>query len=104
MRILIAAIAAVVSVGCVSTAPPASGSMGEREVAFACDNNESLSDRFIESRDVAILMRGDDKIELKQQRAAAGFVYSNGPNTMRGKGNDLTVEIGRMMPIQCKAI
>ena len=42
-------------------------------------------------------------IELQQQPSGSGFIYSNGPNTIRGKGNDLTVEIGRMVPIQCKA-
>ena len=103
MKLLIAAIAAVISTGCVSTPPAAGGSMDEREVAFACDNNESLSVRFAPLREVAFLMRDGDKIELKQERAASGFVYSNGPNTIRGKGNQLTVEIGRMMPIQCTA-
>lgn len=103
MRILVAAMVAVIGAGCVSTVPPGGGSMDEREVAFSCDNNESLSVRFVESREVAILMRDGDAIELKQQRSGSGFVYSNGPNTIRGKGDDLTVEIGRMMPIQCKA-
>jgi membrane-bound inhibitor of C-type lysozyme len=42
-------------------------------------------------------------IELQQMPSASGFVYSNGPNTVRGKGNELTVEIGRMVPIQCVA-
>ena len=42
-------------------------------------------------------------IELQQQRSGSGFLYSNGPNTVRGKGNELTLEIGRMAPIACKA-
>ncbi len=103
MKILIVAVAAIMGAGCVSTTPPAGGSMDERVVAFACDNNESISVRFIASREVAVLMRNGDEIELKQQPAASGFVYSNGPNTIRGKGDALAVEIGRMMPIQCTA-
>ena len=42
-------------------------------------------------------------IDLAQQRSASGFIYSNGPNTIRGKGDALTIEIGRMVPIQCQA-
>jgi hypothetical protein len=48
-------------------------------------------------------MRNGENIPLSQQPSGSGFMYSNGPNTIRGKGNDLTVEIGRMVPIQCSA-
>ena len=103
MKILFAAVAAVISVGCATTLPPASGSMVERQVAFTCAGNESLSVRFIPMREVAILIRDGERIELKQQPTSSGFIYSNGPNTIRGLGDQLTVEIGRMMPIQCTA-
>ncbi|MEO6169948.1 MAG: MliC family protein [Lysobacter sp.] len=102
MKILVAALAAIAGAGCVTTVPPTGGS-AVREVAFGCDNNESMTVRFVTSREVAILMRNGESFELKQQPAASGFLYSNGPNTIRGKGDALTVEIGRMMPIQCKA-
>jgi len=48
-------------------------------------------------------MREQSEISLPQQPSGSGFIYSNGPNTIRGKGNALTVEIGRMLPIQCQA-
>ena len=64
---------------------------------------ESLSVRFLPAQGVAVLVRNGKTIELQQQPSGSGFIYSNGPNTIRGKGNDLTVEIGRMVPIQCKA-
>ena len=103
MKILMAAVVAIAGAGCVSTVPPSGGSADTRDVAFGCDNNESMSVRFVTSREVAVLTRNGESIELKQQPAASGFVYSNGPNTIRGKGDALTVEIGRMMPIQCNA-
>ncbi len=103
MKILVAAMMAVIGAGCVSTMPPAGGSMDEYLVSFSCDNNDSVSVRFFPSHEAAILTRNGGDIELKQKRSASGFVYSNGPNTIRGKGDDLTVEIGRMMPIHCKA-
>lgn len=103
MKVLVAAMVAVMGAGCASTVPPGSGSVDVHDVTFSCDNNETLSVRFITSREVAILMRNGDAIELKQQPSGSGFIYSNGPNTIRGKGDDLTVEIGRMVPIQCTA-
>lgn len=74
-----------------------------REVAFGCDNGESVSVRFFPEQGVAVLQRHGTNIELNQQPAASGFWYSNGPNSIRGQGDRLTLEIGRMMPIQCQA-
>ncbi len=59
--------------------------------------------RFIPERNVAVLLRNGDAVELPQRPSGSGFVYSNGPNTIRGKGRELKVEIGRMVPIQCQA-
>jgi membrane-bound inhibitor of C-type lysozyme len=73
------------------------------EVAFTCSQGESLSVRFFPDQGVAVLVRNGDTIELQQQPSASGFIYSNGPNTIRGKGDDLTVELGRRVPIQCRA-
>lgn len=50
-----------------------------------------------------MLVRNGETMELQQQPSGSGFVYSNGPTKIRGKGDDLTVEIGRMVPLQCKA-
>lgn len=105
MKIIVAALLAVLGSGC-ATAVPAddvADAAGEIEVAFACTNGESLSVRFVQDREVAILMRHGDRIELQQQPSGSGFIYSNGPNTIRGKGNALTVQIGRMVPIECSA-
>lgn len=88
------------AVGACSSSPPASD---DREVAFACTNGASISVRFSPASSTAILKRRGDSIELQQQPSGSGFIYSNGPNTIRGKGNELTVEIGRMVPIQCMA-
>ena len=50
-----------------------------------------------------MLVRGGRTLELQQQPSGSGFVYSNGPSTVRGKGDELTLEIGRMAPIACRA-
>lgn len=74
-----------------------------REIPYACSNGQSLTVRFFPEREIAVLVRNDASIELRQQPSGSGFIYGNGPNTIRGKGDDLTVEIGRMVPWQCKA-
>ncbi len=59
--------------------------------------------RFFPAQGIGVLVRNGMPIELQQQPAASGFLYSNGPNTVRGKGSEMTVEIGRMVPFTCKA-
>lgn len=83
-----------------SSAPPAPA---DRDVTFSCANGETISVHFSRASGTAVLMRNGENIPLSQQPSGSGFMYSNGPNTIRGKGNDLTVEIGRMVPIQCSA-
>lgn len=74
-----------------------------RTVAFSCTNGETLSVQFFLNEEKAILTRNGSDIEMPQQPSASGIWYSNGPNTLRGKGDDLTVQIGRMVPLQCTA-
>ncbi|AEB86030.1 hypothetical protein ALDI51_13360 [Alicycliphilus denitrificans] len=91
----------VTSISCAcSSTPPA---QADRNVSFTCTNGESISVVFSPANGTAILVRNGENIELKQQPSGSGFMYSNGPNTIRGKGNDLTVEIGRMVPLQCSS-
>jgi membrane-bound inhibitor of C-type lysozyme len=72
-------------------------------VVFDCQNGEVLRVRFVAEPASAVLLRQQSEISLPQQPSGSGFIYSNGPNTIRGKGSALTVEIGRMLPIQCQA-
>jgi membrane-bound inhibitor of C-type lysozyme len=100
MKVFGFVLSAAAMVSACSATPPAPADL---EVAFACTNGESISVRFSPAQSTAVLVRNGDSIELPQQPSGSGFIYSNGPNTIRGKGDDLTVEIGRMVPIQCKA-
>ncbi len=100
MKTSLSALLVAFTVGACSSSPPAPV---EHDVAFSCTNGESISVRFSPTKHTAILTRHGNNIELQQQPSGSGFIYSNGPNTIRGKGNELTVEIGRMVPIHCKA-
>jgi membrane-bound inhibitor of C-type lysozyme len=96
--------AAVLAALVAACATPPNQSPSAIDVEFACTNGETISVRYQRDPDVAILLRNGNAIELPQQRSGSGFIYSNGPNTIRGKGDDLTVEIGRMVPLHCTAI
>lgn len=104
MKMLIAAtVATCLATACASKPPINDSSPDYREVAFTCSNGPDLSVRFFPAQGVAVLVRNGETMELQQQPSGSGFIYSNGPTTIRGKGDDLTVEIGRMVPLQCKA-
>ena len=104
MKVHVAAtVAACLVTACAVTPPIGDNSPDDREVGFNCSNGPDLSVRFFPAQGVAVLVRNGETMELQQQPSGSGFVYSNGPTTIRGKGDDLTVEIGRMVPLQCKA-
>lgn len=97
-----AALAACLACAC-GTLPGGAPDGDVREVAFSCADGSAVTVRFHTADERAVLVRNGDEIELQQQPSASGFIYSNGPNTIRGKGDELILEIGRMMPIQCQA-
>lgn len=59
--------------------------------------------RFFAQQGIGVLVRGGEALELQQQPSASGFIYGNGPVTVRGKGSELIIEVGRMAPIRCQA-
>lgn len=76
---------------------------GERKVRYACSQGEDVEMRFYTGREMAVLERGGNAVQLHQQPSGSGFVYTNGPTTVRGQGDEITVEIGRMVPLKCQA-
>lgn len=89
--------------GCATPDQPARAPAEARAVVFRCDRGETLLVRFLPDRRAAVLVRNGQSMELPQQPSGSGFLYSSGIHTLRGKGEDLTVEIGRMAPLQCRA-
>jgi membrane-bound inhibitor of C-type lysozyme len=74
----------------------------ERRVKFACDNGEDVEVHF-KPPGLAVLLRNGETKELQQQPAASGFLYSKGHFSIRGKGDELHVEVGKMTPLECVA-
>ncbi|MBU2977105.1 MliC family protein [Alteromonas sp. C1M14] len=79
------------------------GSAAIKQVEFDCERGQSLSVAYYIDRDIAIVKRANEEITLTQQPAASGFYYTNGPTTLRGKGDKITLTIGRMAAIDCLA-
>lgn len=101
-KIALTLLAASAMTACTIT-PSGQESANSHDVAFSCMNGETVRVRFDNAKEMAVLERNGEKIELAQQRSGSGFIYSNGSNTIRGKGDQLSVEIGRMVPIACTA-
>lgn len=73
-----------------------------RKVLFQCENGESALVRFYTGEERADLLYDGQVIGLQQQRTASGFHYTNAGNGIRGKGDELLLEIGRRAPIRCQ--
>jgi len=99
-------VSALLSVGALSgcVTPPAFMNTPVNKVHYRCANGEAIEVRYFPEQGVAVLVRGGQAMELQQQPAASGFWYSNGPHGIRGKGSELRVETGRMVPLTCQAI
>ncbi|MCP4077778.1 MAG: lysozyme inhibitor [Gammaproteobacteria bacterium] len=74
-----------------------------KEVQFACDRGVEVQVRFFSNQGLTTLLRNGQAFELKQQPGGTGFYYSNGPMSICGKADDLSVVIGKMAPLMCKA-
>mgnify|MGYP005856335619 CR=1 FL=1 len=92
----------LLSVGC--SAPVHRGEpTGERRVQYVCGNGEEIEMRFFPLQGVGVLVRHRKPMELQQQPVVSGFLYSNGPNTVRGKDSELIIEVGRRVPTKRQA-
>lgn len=97
-------LAAFVATGCASPPPleQAAGT-GQQAVRFACGNGETVEMQFYPEQRRGVLVRSGWTVDLPQQPVAAGFAYSNGPTTVRGQGNELTIQIAHLAPVWCRS-
>ena len=92
--------------GCASQ-PPALQAFSEptdrSSMQFACGNGEKVEMQFYPEQGMGVLLRSGWTVDLPRQAAASGYAYSNGPTTVLGKGNELTIQIGHLAPIWCRS-
>jgi membrane-bound inhibitor of C-type lysozyme len=72
-------------------------------VQFACGNGEKVEMQFFPEQGRSVLRRSGWTVELPKQAVDTGYAFSNGPTTVLGKGNELTIQIGHLAPIWCRS-
>lgn len=101
-----AALATLLLSGCASQ-PPAPQAFGQPadtgSMQFACGNGEKVEMQFYPEQGRSVLRRSGWTVELPKRAAEAGYAYSNGPTTVLGKGNEMTIQIGHLAPIWCRS-
>ena len=100
------ALATLLLSGCASQPPamqafsaPADGN----SMQYACGNGEKAEMQFYPDQGRSVMRRSGWTVELPRQVAETGYAYSNGPTTVLGKGNELTIQIGHLAPIWCRS-
>ena len=73
----------------------------EGRVRYNCERGDAIEVQF-SGTGAATLYRGDTVTELSQAPTGSGYYYTNGKVGIRGKGDEVRLEIGRMAPIQCQ--
>ncbi len=87
---------------CASPAPTGAVIPVQR-TQYVCSQGETVELRYFPDQGVAVLVRQGQTMELHPQPVASGFLYTNGPHAVRGKGDEIQIEVGRMVPLPCKA-
>ncbi|MDD2178752.1 MliC family protein [Acidovorax sp. D2M1] len=100
------ALATLMLSGCASQ-PPAmqafSTQTDGRSMQYACGNGEKVEMQFYPEQGRSVMRRSGWTVELPKQAAETGYAFSNGPTTVLGKGNELTIQIGHLAPIWCRS-
>lgn len=100
------ALATLVLVSGCATQPPMQAfeePVGQGSMQFACGNGEKVELQFDPAQDRGVLRRSGWTVDLPRRAAETGYAFSNGPTTVVGKGNELTIQIGHLAPIWCRS-
>lgn len=96
-------VAVIGAAACVQP-PPVPPPPPQQRTDYRCSNGESLQVRFFPLQGVAVLVRDGKTRELQQQPAASGFLYTDDPLTVRGKGAALSIESAGAATLDCTAV
>ena len=71
-------------------------------VSYRCEpRDELIRVSFDSVQNQAIVIRRGQEIVLPQAPAGSGFLYENAHTSLRGKGNEAILSIGRMASLRC---
>jgi len=102
-RAIFAVLAAVLAAPAFAQADQGQAGGNVLRVWFSCDNGEQVEMRFFTQQGTAVLVHEGKTVELQQQLSGSGFIYGSGEYLVRGKGDELTIEIDGRAPIKCTA-
>nr|WP_295111329.1 MliC family protein [uncultured Caulobacter sp.] len=103
-KTIILALATVLLAGCETDAPPKAAPPAEtRRVTYGCDRGPDLTVVYGEGTASIIGSDGGAAVVLPQKPAASGVWYETPTHSIRGKGDEVTYTVGRMVPMTCKA-
>ncbi len=103
MKTIVPALAAMLLAGCATTKPPTTPPQDERRVTYGCDRGPDLTVVYTEGQASIIGSDGSAAVVLPQRPSASGFWYETPTHSIRGKGDEVTYTVGRMVPMSCKA-
>lgn len=69
---------------------------------YRCTNGDRVEVRFAADAGVAVLIRGDERLEMQRKPTASGFVYQSGQTMMMGNNNQLEINAPGLPPLQCR--
>ncbi|MEI6895744.1 MAG: MliC family protein [Colwellia sp.] len=72
------------------------------EISYVCERGKPVLVRYYKNEELAVLIREEQTIELHQEPTASGFLYSNMKVSIRGKGSNISIGFGRMVPMSCQ--
>ena len=86
---------------CASNSTSKTATQQEKSFHYVCNDGTHFDAVF--KQDLAVLTMADgQKLELPQQRAASGVLYSSGRHEFHTKGSMGFWTVGRRTPVECK--
>lgn len=102
-RSKLAAVIVLALAGAACATPATPPESGERRVSFDCGDHPGITVIFA-ANEARILSADGPPIVLVQRPSGSGIWYESATHSLRGQGDQMTYTIGRMAPIQCRAI
>ncbi len=94
------ALTLLVLAGCASAPPPQIGGVRNYNAAFLCDGETVVKVQFMPF--AAVLESGGQSIQLTQQPAARGFLYTGSGHRLDANGNDAVWTDNRGTAHRCR--
>jgi len=96
-----AALAAILCASCAGPLTQTEDQPGERHAIYSCRGIGQVEVLFSEPMGIARLTMRGRTIQLRRQRSADVLVYSDGANSVRRAGNDITLDLAGGEPTRC---